>query len=360
MHASEPNGRRAFTLVEVLVVIAIVALLVALLVPAVQSSRETARRIQCSNNMKQLGLALQAYHTSMGAFPPAITTQGGSSPVAHTGNVWAGWTIFVLPFIDQQPLYDAFDLTQPINAAVNRTGRSTRLPVMNCPTERYASQACSRAGGDWARGNYGANIGLLGPQATTRNGAAVNLWIPSMRGVMGANEALTIAQIRDGTSNTMMVLELRSGLAPLDIRGTWAMGQCGASSVCMYGSNVGSATPGPNVCAPGADDQNAGASEVNVAIGLDRARQECMELWNSPNWQSFPRSSHVNGIVVGFADGSVRYISDYIESGRPGGCGTWGDPNKPPAQAGCDPNRYGTWQRLIVSGDGQPVDLSTF
>jgi hypothetical protein len=181
-----------------------------------------------------------------------------------------------------------------------------------------------------------------------------------MRGVMGANEALTMAHIRDGTSNTMLVLELRSGLAPSDIRGTWAMGQCGASSVCMYGSNVANAIPGPNVCAPGADDQNRADAETNAAIGEDRAKRECMFLKNSPNWQSYPRSSHANGIVVGFADGSVHYISDYIESANPGGCGPWGNPNVPPEQAGCDSSRYLTWQRLIVSGDGQPVDLSKF
>jgi prepilin-type N-terminal cleavage/methylation domain-containing protein len=356
MNTPRDATRRGFTLVELLVVIAIIALLIAILMPAVQSSRESARRIQCMNNMKQLGLALQTYHSSMGAFPPAITTQGaGSSPVAHTGsnvNLWAGWTIAVLPYLEEQGLFDAFDLAKPISDTVNRLPRSTKLSVMNCPSEPNASQACSRAGGDWARGNYGANIGMLGPQETTRNGAATNLWIPTMRGVMGANEALTIAQIRDGTSQTMLVLELRSGLAPRDIRGTWAMGQCGASSVCVYGSNVGSATPGPNVCSPEADDQNEGDTVVNFDIGEDRARRECMFLKNSPNWQSFPRSSHVNGIVVGFADGSVHFISDYIESANNlGSCGPRGP---------CNSSRYLTWQRLIVSGDGQDVGGSMF
>lgn len=353
MHTSKNSAPRGFTLVELLVVIAIIALLIALLVPAVQSSREVARRIQCQNNMKQLGIALQAYHSSNNVFPPAITTQGNSSPVAYGRGVWAGWTISVLPYVEQQGLFDAFDLTQPIDEEANRTGRSTRVSVMSCPSEPNASEACSQAGGDWARGNYAANIGMYGPQETARNGAVKNLWIPTMRGVMGANESLTIAQIRDGTSNTMLVLELRSGLAPLDIRGTWAMGQCGASSVCVYGSNTGSgAPPGPNVCAPGADDQNEGDTVINFAIGEDRARRECMFLKNSPNWQSFPRSSHVNGIVVGFADGSVNFISDYIESAANlGSCGPRGE---------CDSTRYLTWQRLIVSGDGQPVDLSKF
>lgn len=358
MNVFKHTDRRGFTLVELLVVIAIIALLVALLVPAVQSGREAARRIQCQNNMKQLGLALQAYHSSMGAFPPAITTtaQGGENPIDYTDGLRAGWTIMVLPYIEQQSLYDSFDLTQRIDVAANSVPRSTRLSSMLCPSEPNASTACSRQGGGWARGNYGANVGMLSPRTTTVNGAESrgdpNLWIPSMRGVMGANEALTIAQIRDGTSNTMLLLELRSGLAPIDIRGTWAMGQCGASAVCVYGSNVGSGVPGPNVCATGSDDQVEGDSVVNLAIGEDRARRECMFLKNSPNWQSFPRSSHLNGIVVGFADGSVNFIGDYIESaGNLASCGP---------RSTCDTTKYLTWQRLIVSGDGQPVDISNF
>ncbi len=350
MNTSRNEAARGFTLVELLVVIAIIALLVALLIPGVQSAREAARRIQCQNNMKQLGIALQAYHTSMGAFPPAITTQGGSSPVAHTGNVWPGWTILVLPYLEQQNLFDAFDPSQPVNATDNLGPRSTRVSVMSCPSEPNASEACSRAGGGWARGNYGANIGMLNPSDTLQNGSTRDLWRPTQRGVMGANESLTFAQIRDGTSNTMLVLELRSGLAPVDIRGTWAMGQCGASSVCSYGNNVQPAIPGPNICVPLADDQNEGETVVNIAIGEDRAKRECMFLDSSPNWQSFPRSSHVGGIVVGFADGSVHYIGDYIESGSVT-CG--------PRDA-CNVNQYRTWQHLIASGDGQPVDLSKF
>lgn len=353
MNTSRNAARHGFTLVELLVVIAIIALLIALLVPAVQSSREVARRLQCQNNMKQLGLALQSYHSSMGAFPPAITTQGTSSPISHNQNVWPGWTITVLPYLEQQTLHDAFNLTQPINAEANRLARGTRLNVMLCPSEPNASTECSRAGGGWARGNYGANIGMLSPAATLSNNLPSgdpNLWNPNQRGIMGANEALSIASIRDGTSNTMLILELRVGLVPVDIRGTWALGQCGASSVCGYGNNVQPAIPGPNVCAPGADDQNEGDTVVNLAIGEDRARRECMFLKSSPNWQSFPRSSHVGGIVVGFADGSVHYIGDYIESGS-ATCG--------PRDL-CNTGHYRTWQRLIVSGDGQAVDPSMF
>ncbi len=355
MNTSKNAALRGFTLVELLVVIAIIALLIALLVPAVQSSREAARRLQCQNNMKQLGLALQSYHSSMGAFPPAITTQGSENPLVYSNRLRPGWTIMVLPYIEQQSLHDAFDLTQPVAADVNREERGTRLNVMLCPSEPNAGTECSRAGGGWARGNYGANIGMLSPAQTLRNGVAdtpadPNLWISGQRGIMGANEALSMASIRDGTSNTMLILELRVGLVPIDIRGTWAMGQCGASSVCVYGNNVQPAIPGPNVCAPEADDQQEGETVVNIAIGEGRARQECMFLKSSPNWQSFPRSSHVGGIVVGFADGSVHYISDYIESGSLA-CG--------PKNL-CNTGLYRTWQRLIASGDGLDVDGSMF
>lgn len=343
--------RRGFTLVELLVVIAIIGILVALLLPAVQSAREAARRMQCQNNVKQLGLALHNYHDTVGVFPPAIITPGAAGTVNPTqyNTLGPGWTIAILPYAEQQNLYNSFDFTKPINDAANLSPRSTRIPFMQCPTESQGKIACSRAGGSWARGNYGANVGMVNPQSTAKNnnGSGNNQWVPGQRGVMGANESLSIGEITDGTTNTFLVLELRTGLAAVDIRGTWAMAQCGASSVCSYGNN--SSAGSPNICEQEADDLQDG-SNVRSAIGDARAIAECMVPHNSNNWQAHPRSNHEGGIFVGLADGSVRFVSDFIESKNGSCC----------ISCICNPTTYGTWQRLIASGDGLVVDGSKF
>ncbi len=342
-----PSLRRAFTLVELLVVIAIIGILVALLLPAVQSAREAARRMQCQNNVKQLGLALHNYHDTNLMFPAAIITLSGQNPTNYN-NLRPGWTIAILPFIEQQNLYNSFGFTKGIHEDANKVQRATKLAAMVCPSEPNNRIACSRAGGSWARGNYGANIGMVNPASTAKNGGATDQWVSGQRGIMGANESLTIGEIQDGTSNTFLVLELRTGLADVDIRGTWAMAQCGASSVCSYGNNVAGGG-GPNVCTKGADDQQDSGG-VNTAIGAARAEAECMFQDAGANWQSFPRSSHEGGIFVGLADGSVRFISDFIESAN-GSCGI---------SAICAPGTYGTWQKLIASGDGLVVDGSKY
>jgi prepilin-type N-terminal cleavage/methylation domain-containing protein len=341
--------RRGFTLVELLVVIAIIGILVALLLPAVQSAREAARRMQCQNHVKQLALALHNYHDTNQLFPPAITSGPSEDPTLYN-TPRPGWTIAILPFIEQQSLYNAFDFTKPLSDVANLPGRSTRLSFMACPSEANGKIACSRAGGGWARGNYAANVGMVNPKSTAKNGAgaANDQWNPGQRGVMGANESLAIEEIKDGTTNTLLVLEMRTGLAAVDIRGTWAMGQCGASAACSFGNNV-SGGGGPNTCTEGADDQQDSGG-VNSAIGDAKARAECMYQHASNNWQSFPRSNHGGGIFAGLADGSVRFISDFVESAN-GACGI---------SDICSPNSYGTWQKLIASGDAKVLDGSKF
>lgn len=343
--------RRGFTLVELLVVIAIIGILVALLLPAVQSAREAARRMQCQNHLKQLALALHNYHEAAKSFPPAITTVAGQSPTKFD-DARPGWTILVLPYVEQQSLYDSIDFTQPMTAAVNQPARSTQLSFMLCPSEPNGKVRCARAGGNWARGNYGANIGMVNPHRTGAYGVAPasDQWNAGQRGVMGANLSLSIGEIKDGTTNTFLLMELRVGLSASDIRGTWAMGQCGASSVCSHGNNV-SGGGGPNTCVVGADDLQD-STGTNAANDATVAQQQCMFAHVNDNWQAFPRSSHGGGIFVALGDGSVRFISDFIESGGAnGGCGI---------NSICNTANYGTWQRLIASGDGLVVDASKF
>ncbi len=343
--------RLGFTLVELLVVIAIIGILVALLLPAVQSAREAARRLQCMNHLKQLGLALHNYHDTAKAFPPAITFRSGEDPTQYN-TIRTGWTISILPYIEQQALYDAIDVNQPISHTNNLRIRNVAVPGMLCPSEPNGKVKCARAGGEWARGNYGANVGMVNPRSTLAytNSSSNDQWNPFQRGVMGANVSLDIGEIKDGTTNTIMLMELRVGLSTQDIRGTWAMGQCGANALCTCANNA-SGGGGPNTCVEGADDQQDSGG-VNSSVGDTKMRQECMYVHASNNWQAFPRSAHEGGIMIALCDGSVRFLSDFVESGGgAGGCGV---------NSICSPSTYGTWQRIVASGDGLVVDGSKF
>ena len=135
-----PNSRRGFTLVELLVVIAIIGVLVVLLLPAVQAARESARRSQCTNNLRQIGLALHTYHDMFRLFPPSylIVPGGGGAmgpPDPDNGDAGPGWTalMLILPQIEQSNLYNAFDLNNtawsPKNAAAAANGAHVPLPL---------------------------------------------------------------------------------------------------------------------------------------------------------------------------------------------------------------------------------------
>jgi prepilin-type N-terminal cleavage/methylation domain-containing protein/prepilin-type processing-associated H-X9-DG protein len=365
-----------FTLVELLVVITIIGILIALLLPAVQSARESARRGQCLNNLKQLALALHDYHGTYQIFPPSSNWNGISPQSGNTANLSPNWVITILPFLEQQALFNSFVLAKNNSASpgtqvpvyltdpLNQTARGTQLPVMLCPSDAYNLKpfngstapggGTSSMGNGWARGNYAANggLGLMATGGTgLSTGADPSCWrMTNMCGVMGANMSLGLTEIKDGSSNTLLLAEIRAGITSYDSRGVWAMSGACPSALWAHGS--WGDDNGPDSNQPKADDCLA-CGDIKTAMGgtvaLARMGMACSEdngpsCW--PNWQQTARSMHRNGVNVALADGSVRWISDFID------ISSGNIANNPPT--------YSVWDRLNLSNDGQSLDQSKF
>ena len=351
---------RAFTLVELLVVITIIGILIALLLPAVQAAREAARKLQCQNNLKQLGLAVQNYNTTWGKFPLAVSIQNGQRP--ETAYNWgANWVIAILPYIENQALSDAFDLRKSIVDPANRLPRGTQLSFMFCPSDVgrnvFYNGTFNNEGDNWARGNYGANVSLeqfwddQPPVPGTSSGAMDNWWrCPWTRGVMGANASVSVRDITDGLSNTILLGELRIGLNVFDRRGTWAMGAAGASLIVGQGATD---DQGPNNPSQYADNFVGCSQTASAAGGLNVLVSQCMGCYidSSCTGQATMRSQHGNGVFTCFCDGSVHFISDFIERTTNFDLPT----SNPPT--GDD---YRVWERLNASADGMLLDPNTY
>ena len=201
-HASHPH---AFTLIELLVVIAIIAVLIALLLPAVQAAREAARRVQCVNNLKQVGLALHNYHDINATFPAGGWTVQGMN---------MGWGATILPGVEQRALYDGLNFQFAYNGAVNSSAADTVLNVYLCPSQPRAENRSKLAADPFLAGDadYG---GMYGPRGLT---------VPPLinnppRGSMIFDKCLGITAITDGTSQTIQV-----GEAPEAINAMWISG----------------------------------------------------------------------------------------------------------------------------------------
>jgi len=215
-HRKTATSQRGFTLIELLVVIAIIAVLISLLLPAVQSAREAARRAQCVNNLKQLGLALHNYHDTQGQFPLGAV---GRSPT--TGLYPAGiqyrqpFCVAVYPYLEQGTIYASYNANVNFNSVDNATTRLVRVSSWNCPSDE---SHVFNLGGTFPttvmdhKGSYGVNWG----PTNFWNGGQKNapFWI-----AYGAS----IAQISDGTSNTLAMMEMiqtpqANGQTPIDRR----------------------------------------------------------------------------------------------------------------------------------------------
>jgi len=327
--------RAGFTLVELLVVIAIIGVLVALLLPAVQTAREAARRTQCKNHFKQIGLALHNYHDVQKILPPAAQFWNGDD-ARTSDNFRANWIIMILPFMEQQALYESFDFKEPISHGNNRNSRGIKVPGLLCPSDGFTrikfKGLTSTEGDNWQRGNYAANGHASFIQD---NGFSDD----RRRGVMGINVSLRFSEISDGLSNAMMAGEVRAGITDEDRRGVWAMGTAGASSLFKHG--CGGDANGPNAPNERSDDIE-GCNLLYTSPGLARLNATRMGCWQTCNasQQATVRSTHPGGTVILIADGSVHFISETVQTtGEHGPCTT------PEA----------VWDRLISSGDGEVI-----
>jgi prepilin-type N-terminal cleavage/methylation domain-containing protein len=213
----------AFTLVELLVVIAIIGILVGLLLPAVQAAREAARRMQCSNNLKQLGLSLHNYESAHKIFPPAGFHNIGGFGAASDSTSWGpSWQVMLLPFFEQGALHAQYDFRQ-LRSRESELVVRTKVPSLQCPSDTadigWDNPNANLAGriATFARGNYAANGGA-GNAFSTGDYALSQARGPFSMGGRSAK----IASITDGTSNTIFLSELIIANRATDVRGAWA------------------------------------------------------------------------------------------------------------------------------------------
>ena len=292
---SRPHDFRGFTLVELLVVIAIIGVLVALLLPAVQAARESARRTQCTNHLKQLGLAFQNYHSRAGSFPLGY---GPLGPETYGSGVPSGvewpWCIRLLADLEETALYDQVDWTlnpgggyaelQPILGAT--------IPGFLCPSDTAtlepwnATARCVPSVPTWTYGriSYAGNFGI-GPMEAPIP--------PRILGVLGHNRGARFAEITDGSSHTALISELIVGTG-CTIRGTHSYDE---GPAYMHDFTPNDPTP----------DQARWCGEE------DRARGSCVQISRQNMVIHTSRSYHSGGVNLALCDGAVTFLADAID-----------------------------------------------
>ena len=319
MSVLSSRNRRGFTLIELLVVIAIIAILIALLVPAVQKVREAASRTQCINNLKQIGLALHGFHDANKRLPPGAAddtppfgTQGGA-------NWGSSWMVYILPFLDQGPLYSKWDFAGGNSGFVNGTNgplvNNLNLVAYRCPSSTVAQFANSWNG--WTKMNV-SYTGIAGSAVTPGgtgnyptgccNGAG---GYSSDSGILYADSRVTMVGITDGTSNTWIVGEQSNHLLDANrspVTGGYNSGVGNSSGI--YGWTMGAAIGNQSVAAWG-DGRAFNCTAVRYQINQIGFANSGASGTGNDVGQNFPLSSnHTGGVNMLFADGTVHFASN--------------------------------------------------
>ena len=289
--------RAGSTLVELLVVIAIIGVLVSLLLPAVQAARESARRMQCTNNLKQIGLACHNFHDTTGKLP-----MGGLPPTAVSGSQFSALTQ-LLPYMEQQPLYDMVDLTVPPTHTNNTNARNTRIPSLLCPSDGRDNPNASLG----AATNYMANTGAM-PYFV----------IPGQMnysGVFYVNVASRLADMTDGASNTAIFSERLMADGSNSIVSK-------VEDVFFHPGDPATPDDAHNICLS-VDITNL-ANQFPLFMGAPwMHHQHRYQHISPPNGRSCgffvvgkstmpPSSRHPGGVNVALGDGSVRFVPNSV------------------------------------------------
>jgi prepilin-type N-terminal cleavage/methylation domain-containing protein/prepilin-type processing-associated H-X9-DG protein len=266
-----------FTLIELLVVIAIIAVLIALLLPAVQAAREAARRVQCVNNLMQLGIALQNYESSQEVYPPGVINPGG--PIQNTPQGYhLSWMVQILPYIEQRGVARRFDEAAGVYAAANLTARRVVIATFLCPSDAFSSR---RNADLVALNNYAAcHHDVEAPIDADNHGAFF------------LNSHLRADDITDGTSNTVFLGEKPREEGDLG----WASGT--RATLRNMGTRINGTRSNVVGLFDGTEDLPEDGPGAHVAI--------------DPSLVGGFGSNHPGGANFAFGDGSVRFLKNTI------------------------------------------------
>lgn len=322
-HAVDSRKRFGFTLIELLVVIAIIAILIALLLPAIQNAREAARRLQCRNNLKQLGIAMHNYHNTYNTFPPGFRFIAGS-PSRVLGTAFFS----LLPYLEQDNLRASFNPNAPWHT-LTPVDAQRQVPVFVCPSDSATNPTTYPlltslnlpAGDTFANSSYGFSLGFRDSMCFGSGFGAPPATPQS--GVFAFHSKTRLADITDGSSNTFAIGEAACGL-PLcngigcttpDPNGTraahsWLVG--GASIEFLYAAGFRYSGGWISTVEP---PNKSPVTDSRYMLSAD-AFSDCRASWEGgPHWVSNARSMHPGVVQFLFCDGSVRPLSNSIDLG---------------------------------------------
>lgn len=358
----DSKRRRGFTLIELLVVIAIIAILVAILLPAVQQAREAARRSQCKNNLKQIGLALFNYEDVYGGFPFGGYTAFGHNGGANFGGNWEsyGWGAYILPYMDEAGLYEELDVSNRHlwevldSGAKGRKLAQTYLPKYKCPSSEWDKLMTGRVNGNtgrhfngnstWSAGtaddnfrvagsNYVGVAGLWDINTPYRNTGGLAEERRDNNGILHINSFTKLRDITDGPSNTFLVGEREEN--------------------CDMAAWIGNRNPRGS----GSQGADYTMGRVSSTINFTNASGQGTGGWDGCR-EGFS-SDHAGGAQFVMADGRVVFVSDTIQSNV-----NTSDTvlqtrvstnNVAFSLRQADRDAIGVFQKLGIKDDGEPV-----